>query len=167
MPVGVQRQIPMIRAVQKSTEISQLQCINDAIDDPVMQVPRVQVVEKTVGIPQLQVVEETVEAPQTQTIQSTQTSQSLGGAPVRQVAQAETVQVDMVKPCDPDAQIKFLVKEVPHGVGGFVPDANGNRVANEMGGWNCVTGEMWKNQFPSRPALDNAISDDVAWQCKH
>ena len=58
------------------------------------------------------------------------------------------------------------MKEVPHGVGGFVPDANGNRVANELGGWNCVTGEMWKNTFPSRPALDNAISDDIAWQCK-
>ena len=83
MPVGVQRQISMIRAVQKTTETSQLQCINEAIDDPVMQVPRVQVVEKIVGIPQLQTVEETAEAPQTHTIQGTQTSESLGSAPVR------------------------------------------------------------------------------------
>ena len=68
MPVGVQRQIPMVQTVQKTMEISQLQCIDEAIDDPVVQVPRVQVVEKTVGIPQLQIVEKTAEALQTQTI---------------------------------------------------------------------------------------------------
>ena len=48
----------------------------------------------------------------------------------------------------PDAKLKFLVKEVLHGVGGFVFDANGNRVANEIGGQNCETGEMWKNKPP-------------------
>ena len=77
---------------------------------------------------------------------------------------AEARRTCVVKPGDPDAKIKFLVKEVPHGVGGFVPDANGNRVANELGGRNCVTGEMWKNKFPSRPAVDDAISNDIAWQ---
>ena len=93
VPVGVQRQIPMVQAVQKTMEIPQLQCVDEAIDGTVVQVPRVQVVEKTVGIPQLQIVEKTAEAPQTQTIQSTQTSESLGSAPVRQVAQAETDKV--------------------------------------------------------------------------
>ena len=91
-------------------------------------------------------------------------------APVRQASQvgaAEAHSTGVVKPRNPDAKIKFLVREVPHGVGGFVPDANGNRVANELGRRNCVTGEMWENKFPSRPALDNAISDDIAWQCKH
>ena len=123
VPVGVQRQIPMVQAVQKTMEIPQLQCVDEAIDGTVVQVPRVQVVEKTVEGPQLQIVEQIVETPETQTIQSTQTSESLGGAPVRQVAQAETVKVDMVKSGDPDAKIKFLVKEVPHGVDGFVFDA--------------------------------------------
>ena len=110
--------------------------MNKAVGDPVVQV---------VHVPQLQIVEKNAEAPQTQTIQGTQTSESLGSAHVRQVAQAETVKVDkigsgystcssgvtggsrrgaphsVVKPGTPDAKIKFLVKEVPHGVGGFVP----------------------------------------------
>ena len=59
------------------------------------------------------------------------------------------------------------MKEVLHGVGGFVFDAHGNRVANELGGRNCVTGEMRKNKLPSRLDLNNAISDDIDWQCKH
>ena len=46
-----------------------------------VQVPRAQVVEKTVGIPQSQIVEKTAEVPQLQI--GTQTSESLGGAPVR------------------------------------------------------------------------------------
>ena len=55
-----------------------------------------QVVEKTVGIPQSQNVEKAADAPQTQTMQGTQTSESLGNAAVRQVAQAETVKVDKI-----------------------------------------------------------------------
>ena len=97
MPVGVQRQIPMVQTVQKTMEIPQLQCIDEAIDDPVVQVSRVQVVEKTVGIPQLQIVEKTAEAPQTQTIQGTQTSESLGNASFHQAEQAETVEVDKIE----------------------------------------------------------------------
>ena len=58
-----------------------------------VEVPQVQVVVKTVGIPQLQIVEKTAETPQAKTIQGTQTSESLGNAPVRQVAQAENVEV--------------------------------------------------------------------------
>ena len=93
-------------SAQKTTEIPKLQCIDEAIDDTVVQVPRVQVVVKNRWDPT-----------QTQTIQSTRTSKSLGGAPVRQKGEAEAVKVDMVKPGDPDAKIKFLEKEVPHGVG--------------------------------------------------
>ena len=55
MPVGVQRQIPMVQTVQKAMEIPLLQCIDEANDGTVVQVPRVQVVEKTVEGPQLQV----------------------------------------------------------------------------------------------------------------
>ena len=68
---------------------------------------------------------------------------------------------------DPDAKIKFLAEEEFHGVGGFVFDAHGNRFANELGGRNCVTGEMWKNKPPFSLALNKATSDDIAWQCKH
>ena len=42
-----------------------------------------------------------------------------------------------------------------------------HRVANELGGRNCVTGEMRKNELPSRLDLNSAISDDIDWQCKH
>ena len=64
-------------------------------------------------------------------------------------------------------KIKFLSGEELYGVGGPVFDANGNRVANELGGQNCVTGEMWKNKPPFSLTLNNAVSDDTAWQCKH
>ena len=73
----------------------------------------------------------------------------------------------VMKPDDPDAKIKFLAEEALHGVGGFVFDAHGNGVANDLGRRNCVTGEMWKNKPPFSLALNSAISDDIAWQCKH
>ena len=40
--VVVQRQIPMVQTVQKTMEIPQLQCIVKVVDNPVVQVPRVQ-----------------------------------------------------------------------------------------------------------------------------
>ena len=43
--------------------------VDEAIDDPAVQVPRAQVVEKTVEGPQLQIVEQIVETPETQTTQ--------------------------------------------------------------------------------------------------
>ena len=66
----------------------------------------------------------------------------------------------LVKPDDPDAQIKFLAAEPLHGV-------HGNRLANELGRRDCVTGEKWKNKPAFRLALNKAASDDVAWQWKH
>ena len=162
MPVGVQRQITMVQAIQKTMEIPQLQCVDEAIDGTVVQVPRVQVVEKTVEGPQLQIVEQIVETPETQTIQSTQISESLCDAPVRQVAQAETVKADLVKPNDPDAQIKFLAAEALHGVHG-----RRDCVTGEMWKNDCVTGEMWKKKPPFRLALNSAASDEIAGHCKH
>ena len=104
-------------------------------------------------------------------IQSMQTSESSDTAPVgAKTTDLEPVQVHptgVVKPDDPDAKLKFLVKEALHGVGGFVSDAHGNRVANELGGRNCVTGEMRKNEPPFSLTLNKATSDDIAWQCKH
>ena len=161
-PVVARRQIPMVQAVQKTMEIPQLQCVDEATDDPAVQVPRAQVVEKTVGIPQFQIVEKTVEALQLQI--GTQTSESLGSARVRQVAQVSPRGV--VKPDDPDAGTKFLVKEAVHG----------NRLANELGRrecltgemWkkDCVTGEMWKKKPPFRLALNRAASDEIARHCR-
>ena len=59
-----------------------------------VQVHQVQVVEKTIGIPQWQIIEKIVAFPEEiQTILGTQTFESLGTAPVRQVATAETVEV--------------------------------------------------------------------------
>ena len=151
-PVVAQRQIPMVQAVQKTMEIPQLQYVDETTDDPAVQVPRAQVVEKTVGIPQFQIVEKTVEAPQLQS--GTQTSESLVHL------------TGAMKPDDPDAKIKFFAEEALHGVGGFIFDAHGNRVANGLGKRDCVRGEMWENKLPFSLALNNAVSDDTVWQCK-
>ena len=93
MPVVVQRQIPMVQNVQETMEISQLQCIDKVVDDPVVQVPQIQVVEKTVEGQQLQIVGQFVETPETQMIQSTRTSQRSGTTPVCQETQAEIREV--------------------------------------------------------------------------
>ena len=181
VPVVVQRQISMVQTVQKTKEIPQLQCIDNVVDGPVAHVehvPQAHVVEKTVEISQLDVVEKTAETPEIQTIHGTQTFESLSTAPVRQVAQSEVVEAieigvktidlewvqvhlaGLVKPDDPDAQIKFLAAETLHGV-------HGNRLANELGRRDCVTGEMWKNKPPFRLALNRAASDEIARHCKH
>ena len=150
MLVDVQRQIlPMALTVQKTTEIPQLQFPDQAVDAPVVvqrQVPQVHVVKKTVEISQLQAVEKIVETRETQTIQGVQTSESLNN--------------------DPDAKIKFYTEEALHGVGGLIFDTHGNRVASELGGRNCVTGEMRKNEPSFSLALNKATSDDIAWQRK-
>ena len=39
--------------------------------------------------------------------------------------------------------------------------------SRDRGRRNYVTGEVWKNKHPFRLAPNKAISDDVAWQCKH
>ena len=92
MPVFVQRQNTMVQTAQKTNEIPQLRCTDEVVDNPVVQVPRVQVAERTVEIPQLQTVEKIDETPQTQTIQGTQTPESLGITPVCQVEQTGHVE---------------------------------------------------------------------------
>ena len=52
----------------------------------VVQVPQVQVVEKTIEIPQLQTIEKIVDIPEIQTVQSTQSSDYLEAAPVLEMA---------------------------------------------------------------------------------
>ena len=133
-------------------EIPQLQCVDKVVDNP--EAPQVQVSEKTVEISQLQAAEKIVDTRETQTIQGIQTSESLVHL------------TGAMKPDNPDARIKFLAEEELCGVGGPVFDANGNRVANELRGQNCVTGEMWKNEPPFNLSLNQATSDDIAWQRK-
>merc|ERR1712207_99266 len=62
------------------------------------------------------------------------------------------------KTIDLEAKIKFLAAEALRGVGGLVLDANGNRLANELGRRDYVTGEMWKNKPPFRLCLNKAAS---------
>ena len=84
IPVVQQSLLPTAQTFQKTRDIPQLQCIDKVVDNPVAQVPRVQVVEKTVEIPQLHIFENTAE---TQTIHGSQTSESMGITLVGQVAQ--------------------------------------------------------------------------------
>ena len=114
MPVVAQRQIPMALTVQKTMEVSTRQFINKLVDVPVVAqrqipvvqtdqvvdvpvvsvvpAPQVQVTEKTAEIPLLQIVKKTVETPEVQMVRCTQTSESLGTAPVCRSTQAEIVE---------------------------------------------------------------------------
>ena len=155
---------PQFEIVQKTVEnsenVPQFLVADKVVDVPVVlvvQAPHLQVSEKTVEISQLQAVEKIVETGETQTIQGIQTS-----APLRQVHLTGAM-----KPDETDAKIKFFAEEALHRVGGPVFDAHGNRVANEWGERNCVTGEMWENKPPSSLPLNKATPDDIAWQCKH
>ena len=70
--------------------------------------------EKTVEIPQLQIVEKTAETAETQ-MQGTQTSESLGTAPVCRVAQAKTVKIIKIKtplPTESASPVPQVVEEL-------------------------------------------------------
>ena len=96
IPVEAPRQISqMVQNVQKTIETQQLQCIDKVLDVPVVsvaQAPHVQIAEKTAEIPLLQIVKKTVETPEVQMVRCTQTSESLGTAPVCRSTQAEIVE---------------------------------------------------------------------------
>ena len=142
--------VPQMQAVEETTEIPQSRVADKVVDVPVVlvvQAPQVQVSEKTVQISQLQAVEKIVETRETQMVHSIQTFESSDTAPVPQVHA-----IGVVKPDEPE-------------VGSFIFDAHGNRVANELGERDFVTGEMWENKPPFSLASNNAVSDDR--QCKH
>merc|ERR1719160_689994 len=87
-----------------------------------------------------------------------------------QTIDLEWVQVHptgLVNPDDPDAKVKFLAAEALRGVGGLIFDAEGNRIANELGRRDYVTGEMWKNKGPFRLVLNSKASEEIIWHCKH
>merc|ERR1719214_507236 len=52
----------------------------------------------------------------------------------------------LVHPDEPDAKVKFLAAEALRGCGALILDKHGNRIANELGRRDYVTGMMWKNQ---------------------
>ena len=88
------------------TPVSAAPAVTYAAPAPVAEsvpVPQVPIVEKTIEIPQLQIVEKIVEIPELRTIQGTQTSESLGTAPVRHAAPAELV--DMVELGPPSSAV--------------------------------------------------------------
>ena len=102
MPVAVQRQTLMVQTIQKTMEIPQQQCVDKVVDDPVVSVP--------------QVVEKMVQTPVIQTVKGTQTSESLGTAPVSQAAQVEIVEaVEIGAPIPADSGPPMFVKvlEIP------------------------------------------------------
>ena len=77
--------VPHVQVVAETAETPQSQCIGEMVDVPAevaVQAPHAHAVEKTVESPQLQIVKETAKIPETQMIQGTQTSESLGKAPV-------------------------------------------------------------------------------------
>jgi succinate dehydrogenase/fumarate reductase flavoprotein subunit len=90
----------------------------------------------------------------------------VGGATV----DLEWVQVHptgLVHPDEPDAKVKFLAAEALRGVGGIIIDANGKRIANELGRRDYVTGRMNANKGPFRLLLNKKASEEIAWHCKH
>ena len=129
IPVLAQRQIST-ETVQKTIEISQLKH-TDHVDD----VPAVLVVEQ---VPQVQVMAETAEIPLVQ-------------------FPDQVHPAGLVKPDDPDAQIKFLTAETLHG----------NRFDKELRRRDCVLREMKKNKPPFSLALNRGASDEIARHCKH
>ena len=80
VPVVLVAQVPHVHVVAKTAEKPQL--LSD------VQAPQAQIVEKTVEEPQSQIVEKTAETPEIQMVRGTETSESSGIAPTRQMAHA-------------------------------------------------------------------------------
>ena len=72
-----------------------------------------QAVKKTVEIPHLQIVKKVVEIPEIQTVQGTQTSESLGSGLVRQVAQAEILEMAEIGALLPAVSAPLLFVTAP------------------------------------------------------
>ena len=74
----------------------------------------------------------------------------------------------LVHPDEPDAKVKFLAAEALRGCGALILDKHGNRIANELGRRDYVTGRMWANKTgPYRLVLNSKASKEIAWHCKH
>jgi succinate dehydrogenase/fumarate reductase flavoprotein subunit len=60
-----------------------------------------------------------------------------------------------------------LAAEALRGCGGIILDANGERICDELGRRDYVTGMMNKNKGPFRLVLNGAASNEIEWHCKH
>ena len=89
VPVVLVAQVPHVHVVAKTAEKPQL--LSD------VQAPQAQIVEKTVEEPQSQIVEKTAETPEIQMVRGTETSESSGIAPTRQMAHAEIVEAVVIE----------------------------------------------------------------------
>ena len=105
IPVVAQRQIPIVvQTIQKTTDIPQLQCIDKVIDVPVVSVAQA---------PHVQIVKKTVETPEVQTVRCTQTSESLGNAPVCRSTQAEIVEAVEIGAISPTESARLMFVTTP------------------------------------------------------
>lgn len=90
-------------------------------------------------------------------------------------AGAETVDLEwvqvhptgLVHPDDPEAKWKFLAAEALRGCGGIILDANGKRIANELGRRDYVSEQMMKNKGPFRLLLNSKASKELDWHTRH
>uniref|UniRef100_A0A6A7G054 Flavocytochrome c n=1 Tax=Hirondellea gigas TaxID=1518452 RepID=A0A6A7G054_9CRUS len=74
----------------------------------------------------------------------------------------------LVNPAEPDAKVLFLAAEALRGCGGLILDNQGQRVCDELGRRDYVTGEMQKrNKYPYRLVLSKAAAEEIEWHCKH
>ena len=152
-------------AVKKTAEIPQVQFLDKVDEIPVVAQRQIsmETVQKTMEIPQLQCVDKVVDNPVSE--KTVEISQLQAVEKIVETPETQTIQGAM-KHDDPDAKIKFYTEEALHGFDGLIFDTHGNRVASELGGRNCVTGEMRKNKPSFSLALNKATSDDIAWQRK-
>ena len=98
------------------TPVSAAPAVTYAAPAPVAEsvpVPQVSIEEKTTDIPQLQIVEKIVEIPELRTIQGTQTSESLGLAPVQHAAPAELVDMVELEPLSSAVSTPPVFVEAP------------------------------------------------------
>jgi len=73
----------------------------------------------------------------------------------------------LVNPKEPDAKVKFLAAEALRGCGGIILDADGKRIANELGRRDYVSGCMLKNKGPFRLLLNGKASKELDWHTRH
>jgi flavocytochrome c len=79
----------------------------------------------------------------------------------------QTHPTGLVQPSDPDNKVKWLAAEALRGCGGIIINANGERICDELGRRDYVSGEMHKNKAPFRLVLNSAASKEIEWHCKH
>lgn len=60
-----------------------------------------------------------------------------------------------------------MAAEALRGCGGIILDREGNRMCDELGRRDYVTGELNKGKGPFRLILNGGASNEINWHCKH